>query len=72
MKGTSDDILKRRINTQKRCGNVPTPSLDITKTALEICPINTASERDRSELDRRHDHMKRIEQSGFIKALYKK
>jgi len=74
MKGTSDDILEETYQYAKSAvEEVPTPSLEITKTALEILSYQypQAKETDpNSILDT--SIMKRIEQSGFIRALYKK
>jgi len=74
MKGTSDDILEETYQYAKSAvEDVPTPSLDITKTALEILSYQypQAKETD-PNLIIDTTIMKRIEQSGFIKALYKK
>jgi ABC-type nitrate/sulfonate/bicarbonate transport system substrate-binding protein len=74
MKGTSDDILEETYQYAKSAvEDVPTPSLDITKTALEILSYQypQAKETD-PNLIVDTTIMKRIEQSGFIKALYKK
>ncbi|TMA55333.1 MAG: ABC transporter substrate-binding protein [Deltaproteobacteria bacterium] len=74
VKGTSDDILEETYQYAKSAvEDVPTPSLDITKTALEILSYQypQAKETD-PNLIIDTTIMKRIEQSGFIKALYKK
>ena len=74
MKGTSDDILEETYQYAKSVvEEVPTPSLEITKTALEILSYQypQAKETD-PNLIVDTTIMKRIEQSGFIKALYKK
>jgi ABC-type nitrate/sulfonate/bicarbonate transport system substrate-binding protein len=74
MKGTSNDILEETYHYAKSAAeDVPTPSLDITKSALEILSYQypQAKETD-PNLIIDASIMKRIEQSGFIKALYKK
>jgi len=74
MKGTSDDILEETYQYAKRAvEEVPSPSLEITKSALEILSYQypQAKETD-PNLIIDTSTMKRIEQSGFIKALYKK
>ena len=74
MKGTADDILEEMYQYAKSAAEeVPTPSLEITKTALEILSYQypQAKETDPS-LIIDTSIMKRIEQSGFIKAVYKK
>jgi ABC-type nitrate/sulfonate/bicarbonate transport system substrate-binding protein len=74
MKGTSDDILEETYQyANSAVEDVPTPSLDITKAALEILSYQypQAKETD-PNLIIDTAIMKRIEQSGFIKALYKK
>jgi NitT/TauT family transport system substrate-binding protein len=74
MRGTSDEILEETYQYAKSVTEeVPTPSLEITKTALEILSYEypKAKETD-PNLIIDATIMKRIEQSGFIKALYKK
>jgi hypothetical protein len=74
MRGTTDDILEETYQYAKTVAEeVPTPSLDITKAALEILSYQypQAKETD-PNLIIDTTIMKRIEQSGFIKALYKK
>ena len=74
MKGTSDDILEETYQYAKSAvEDVPTPSLEITKAALEILSHQypQAKETD-PNLIIDTTIMKRIEQSGFIRALYKK
>ena len=74
MKGTSDDILEETYQHAKSAAeDVPAPSLEITKMALEILSYQypQAKETD-PNLIIDTTPMKRIEQSGFIKALYKK
>ena len=73
LRGTSDDILDETYRyTKSVTEEVPTPSLEITKAALEILSYEypKAKETDAS-LIIDTTIMKRIEQSGFIKALYK-
>ena len=74
MKGTPEDILEETYQYAKSAAeDVPTPSVEITKTALEILSYQypQAKETDpNSIIDA--SIMKRIEQSGFIKTLYKK
>jgi ABC-type nitrate/sulfonate/bicarbonate transport system substrate-binding protein len=74
MRGTSDEILEETYQYAKSVTEeVPTPSLEITKAALEILSYeySKAKETDpNSIIDT--SIMKRIEQSGFIKTMYKK
>jgi ABC-type nitrate/sulfonate/bicarbonate transport system substrate-binding protein len=74
MRGTSDDILEETHQyTQSVTEDVPTPSLEIVKAALEILSYQYPQAKDtdaNSIIDT--STMKRIEQSGFIKTLYKK
>jgi ABC-type nitrate/sulfonate/bicarbonate transport system substrate-binding protein len=74
MKGTPDDILEETYRYAKSAAeDVPTPSVEITKIALEILSYQypQAKETD-PNLIIDASIMKRIEQSGFIKTLYKK
>ncbi|HEY7218026.1 MAG TPA: ABC transporter substrate-binding protein [Candidatus Binatia bacterium] len=74
MKGTSDDILEETYQYAKSVAEeVPTPSLEIVKAALEILSYQypQAKETD-PNLIIDASIMKRIDQSGFIKGLYKK
>lgn len=74
MRGTSNEILEETYQYAKSVTEeVPTPSLEITKAALEILSYDypKAKETD-PNLIIDTSIMKRIEQSGFIKALYKK
>jgi ABC-type nitrate/sulfonate/bicarbonate transport system substrate-binding protein len=74
MKGASDDILEETYQYAKSVAEeVPTPSLEIVKTALEILSYQypQAKETDPHPIIDT-SIMKRIEQSGFIKGLYKK
>ncbi|HEX9454496.1 MAG TPA: ABC transporter substrate-binding protein, partial [Candidatus Binatia bacterium] len=73
MRGTSDEILEETYQYSKSVTEEnPTPSLEITKAALEILSYEypKAKETD-PNLIIDTTIMKRIEQSGFIKALYK-
>src|SRR5436309_2900447 len=74
MRGTRDEVLEETYQYAKSVTEeVPTPSLEITKAALEILSYDypKAKETD-PNLIIDTSIMKRIEQSGFIKALYKK
>ena len=74
MRGTSDDILEETYRYTKSVSEeVPTPSLEIIKAALEILSYEypKAKETDAS-LIIDTTIMKRIEQSGLIKSLYRK
>jgi ABC-type nitrate/sulfonate/bicarbonate transport system substrate-binding protein len=74
LKGTSDDILEETYQYARSVAeDVPTPSLEIVKTALEILSYQypQAKETD-PNLIIDTSTMRRIEQSGFIKGLYKK
>jgi ABC-type nitrate/sulfonate/bicarbonate transport system substrate-binding protein len=73
MRGATDDILEETYQYAKSVTEEnPTPSLEITKAALEILSYEypKAKETD-PNLIIDTTLMKRIEQSGFIKALYK-
>jgi ABC-type nitrate/sulfonate/bicarbonate transport system substrate-binding protein len=74
MRGTSDEILEETYQyTQAVTEEVPTPSLEIIKAALEILSYQYPQAKDTDPnaiID--ISTMKRIEQSGFIKALSKK
>jgi ABC-type nitrate/sulfonate/bicarbonate transport system substrate-binding protein len=74
MRGTSDDILEETYQyTQSVTEDVPTPSLEIVKAALEILSYQYPQAKDvdaNAIIDT--STMKRIEQSGFIRSLYKK
>jgi NitT/TauT family transport system substrate-binding protein len=74
MRGASDEILEETYQYAKSVTEEnPTPLLEITKAALEILSYEypKAKETD-PNLIIDTTLMKRIEQSGFIKALYKK
>jgi NitT/TauT family transport system substrate-binding protein len=74
MRGSSDEILEETYQYAKSVTEEnPTPSLEITKTALEILSYEYPKAKDTDpNLIIDTTIMKRIEQSGFIKALYKK
>jgi ABC-type nitrate/sulfonate/bicarbonate transport system substrate-binding protein len=74
MRGASDDILEETYQyTKANVEEVPTPSLDVIKAALEILSYQYPQAKDTDPtLIIDPSIMKRIEQSGFIKALYKK
>ena len=74
MKGTPDDILEETYQYAKNVTEeIPTPSLEIVKAALEILSYQylQAKATDPNPIIDT-SIMKRIEQSGFIKTLYKK
>lgn len=74
MRGASDEILEETYQyTSANLEENPTPRLDVIKAALEILSYQypQAKETD-PNLIIDTTIMKRIEQSGFIKALYKK
>jgi len=74
LRGTSDEILEQTYEYARSVTEeVPTPSLEIIKAALEILSYEypKAKETDPNPIIDT-TIMKRIEQSGFIKALYKK
>jgi ABC-type nitrate/sulfonate/bicarbonate transport system substrate-binding protein len=74
MRGANDDILEQTYqHTRSSLEEVPIPSLEVTKAALEILSHQypQAKETD-ANLILDTSIMRRIEQSGFIKALYNK
>ena len=74
MRGANDDILEETYQyTRSSLEEVPTPSVDVIKAALEILSYQypQAKETD-PNLIIDGSVMRRIEQSGFIKSLYKK
>jgi NitT/TauT family transport system substrate-binding protein len=74
MRGAGDDILEETYqHTRASVEEVPTPSLEVTKAALDILSHQypQAKETD-ANLIIDTSVMRRIEQSGFIKSLYKK
>ncbi|HET8563399.1 MAG TPA: hypothetical protein VFM35_05960, partial [Candidatus Binatia bacterium] len=74
MRGASDDILDETYeHTKAGIEEVPTPSLEVIKTALDILSHQypQAKQTDPSLLID-PSFVRRIDQSGFIRALYKK
>ncbi len=74
MRGATDDILEETYQyTRANVEEVPMPSLEVIKAALDILSYQypQAKETD-PNLIIDPSYMKRIDQSGFIKALYKK
>ena len=74
MRGASDAILEETYEqTKLGMEEIPTPSLDVIKTALEILSHQYPQGKQTDpNLIIDTSIMKRIEQSGFIKAVYKK
>lgn len=74
MKGTPDEILEETYQYSKNVvEEVPTPSLEIVKAALEILSYQYPQAKGTDPnaiIDT--SIMKRIEQSGFLKTIYKK
>jgi NitT/TauT family transport system substrate-binding protein len=74
MKGTPDEILEETYQYSKNVvEEVPTPSLEIVKAALEILLYQYPQAKGTDPnaiIDT--SIMKRIEQSGFLKTIYKK
>jgi NitT/TauT family transport system substrate-binding protein len=74
MKGTPDEILEETYQySQNVVEEVPTPSLEIVKAALEILSYQYPQAKGTDPnaiIDT--SIMKRIEQSGFLKTIYKK
>ncbi len=74
VRGASDDILEDTYEyTRANIEQAPIPSLEVTKAALDILSYQypQAKETD-PNLIIDTSIMRRIEQSGFIKALYEK
>jgi hypothetical protein len=74
MRGATDEILEETYQyTSANLEETPTPRLDVIKAALDILSYQypQAKETD-PNLIIDTSIMKRIEQSGFIKAIYKK
>jgi len=73
MKGTPDEILEETYQYSKNVAEeVPTPSLEIVKAALEILSYQYPQAKGTDPnpiIDT--SIMKRIEQSGFLKTIYK-
>ena len=74
MRGASDDILDDTYEyTKAGLETVPTPSLEIIKTALDILSYQYPQAKQTDpNLITDPSYIKKIEQSGFITALYKK
>jgi len=74
MRGVGDDILDETYEyTKTRLETVPAPSLEIVKTALEILSYQypQAKQTDPNPIID-PSYVRKIDQSGFIAALYKK
>ena len=74
MRGATDDILEETYQyTRANVEEVPMPSLEVIKAALDILSYQypQAKETD-PNLIIDPSYVKRIDQSGFIKALYRK
>jgi NitT/TauT family transport system substrate-binding protein len=74
MRGAGEEILEDTYEyTRAKIEEVPTPSLEVIKSALEILSYQypQAKQTDANLLID-PSFVKRIEQSGFIRALYKK
>ena len=74
MRGAGDDILEKTYDyTRPGIEEVPAPSLDVIKSALEVLSHQypQAKQTDPA-LTIDPSVVRRIEQSGFIKALYKR
>jgi hypothetical protein len=74
MRGAADDILDDTYESTKAgTATVPTPSLEIIKTAAEILSYQypQAKQTDPAAI-LNPSYVKKIEQSGFIASLYKK
>ena len=74
MRGTSDEILEETYQYARSVTEEnPTPSLEIIKAALEILSYEYPKAKDTDpNLIIDTSTMKRIEQSGFIRSVYKK
>jgi ABC-type nitrate/sulfonate/bicarbonate transport system substrate-binding protein len=74
MRGAGDDVLEDTYEyTRAKAEEVPAPSLEVMKAALEILSYQypQAKQTDPNLL-MEPSFVRRIEQSGFIRALYKK
>jgi ABC-type nitrate/sulfonate/bicarbonate transport system substrate-binding protein len=72
MRGASDDVLEQTYEqTRPGIEEVPTPSLEVIKSALEILSHQypQAKQTDAAPIIDT-SFMRRIEQSGYIKSLY--
>jgi NitT/TauT family transport system substrate-binding protein len=74
MRGASDEILEETYReTAATLEEIPTPRLDVIKAALEILSYQYPQAKNTDpNLVIDSSYVNRIEQSGFIKALYKK
>ena len=74
MRGAGDDILDETYEyTKAGLETVPTPSLEVVKTALDILSYQYPQAKQTDpNLIIDPSYVKRIEQSGFITTLYKK
>lgn len=74
MRGAGEDILEDTYEyTRAKTEEVPMPSLDVVKSALEILSHQYPQAKQTDPgLVIDPSFVKRIEQSGFIRALYKK
>jgi hypothetical protein len=74
MRGAGDDILDDTYEyTKAGLETVPTPSLEVVKTALDILSYQYPQAKQTDpNLIIDPSYVKKIEQSGFITALYKK
>ena len=74
MKGADDDILEETYQqTRASLEEAPHPSLQVVKAALDMLSLQypQAKQTDAS-LIVEASFMKKLDQSGFVKALYKK
>jgi ABC-type nitrate/sulfonate/bicarbonate transport system substrate-binding protein len=73
MRGAGDDILEETYRyTSANIEEVPIPSLDVTKTALDIISLQYPQAKQADpNLIIEPSFVKRIDASGFIQALYK-
>ena len=74
MRGAGDDILEDTYEyTKAGLETVPTPSLEVVKTALDILSYQYPQAKQTDpNLIIDPSYVKKIEQSGFITSLYKK
>jgi hypothetical protein len=74
MRGASAEILEETYeHTRPDLEEVPIPSLDVIKSALEILSYQYPQAKQTDpNLIIEPSYVKKIEQSGFIASLYKK
>lgn len=74
MRGASDDILEETYDdTRSDLEQVPIPSLEVIKSALEVLSYQyPQAKQTNPSLIIDPSYVKKIEQSGFIASLYKK